>query len=231
MIDNQLNIDQINENKEYMKNLMFEQVPWHRLTTAYGRASDIVNHFQTLRQSLNQEDVKKALNEITTHIEHQNTFWHSTPFAMVFLVRLFEEVLPEVNTNAIAQCIISKLLDFFEVIAYNFHEMDDMEHEKPLAKFSDMLKEEYLWSEEYDEEEDEMMWEELSFPDDLFYSFYYYSYQTILLIQPQLSLLENSPVLQEKVKELQEQFQHEKDDDDDDDENDDGENDNDLKIR
>ena len=45
---------------------------------------------------------------------------------------------------------------------------------------SDMLREEYLWSEEYDEEEDEMRYEEDEvFPDDLFYSFYYYSWQSV----------------------------------------------------
>ena len=56
-----------------------------------------------------------------------------------------------------------------------------MEHAAPLLCFSDMLKEEYLWSEEYDEEEDEMRYEEDEvFPDDLFYSFYYYSWQAVL---------------------------------------------------
>ena len=56
-----------------------------------------------------------------------------------------------------------------------------MEHADPLPFFFDMLKEEYLWSEEYDEEEDEMRYEEDEvFPDDLFYSFYYYSWQAVL---------------------------------------------------
>ena len=51
-----------------------------------------------------------------------------------------------------------------------------MEHADPLPLFSNLLREEYLWSEEYDEEEDEMRYEEDEvFPDDLFYSFYYYS--------------------------------------------------------
>ena len=56
-----------------------------------------------------------------------------------------------------------------------------MEHAEPLPLFSDLLKEEYLWPEEYDEEEDEMRYEEDEvFPDDLFYSFYYYSWQAVL---------------------------------------------------
>ena len=46
------------------------------------------------------------------------------------------------------------------------------------------MKEEYLWSEEYDEEEDEMRYEEDEvFPDDLFYSFYYYSWQAVKAYQ------------------------------------------------
>ncbi len=50
--------------------------------------------------------------------------------------------------------------------------------------FFDLLKEEYLWSEEYDEEEDEMRYaEDEVFPDDLFYSFYYYSWQAVLACQ------------------------------------------------
>ncbi len=66
-----------------------------------------------------------------------------------------------------------------------------MEHAEPLPLFSDLLKEEYLWSEEYDEEEDEMRYEEDEvFPDDLFYSFYYYSWQAVKAYQ---NVLEQVP--------------------------------------
>ncbi len=44
--------------------------------------------------------------------------------------------------------------------------------------------------ERYDEEEDEMRWDEGDvFPDDLYYSFYYYSKQVLILLKP---LLEQS---------------------------------------
>ncbi len=50
-----------------------------------------------------------------------------------------------------------------------------------------MLNEEYLWSEEYDEDEDILRYEEEEvFPDDLFFSFYYYSLQVLLLYKPLL---------------------------------------------
>ena len=66
-----------------------------------------------------------------------------------------------------------------------------MEHADPLPLFSNLLREEYLWSEEYDEEEDEMRYEEDEvFPDDLFYSFYYYSWQAVLACR---DILEQAP--------------------------------------
>ena len=67
-----------------------------------------------------------------------------------------------------------------------------------------MLKEKYLWPEEYTEEEDDMRYEEWEvFPDDLFYSFYYYSYQVILFCKPALKQLQNTS-LQKRAEELQE---------------------------
>ena len=74
-----------------------------------------------------------------------------------------------------------ELQDFFACILQCFHDGDEMEHAEPLPLFSDLLKEGNLWSEEYDEEEDEMRYEEDEvFPDDLFYSFYYFSWQAML---------------------------------------------------
>lgn len=62
-----------------------------------------------------------------------------------------------------------------------------LEHADPLPCFEDMLNEEYLWSEEYDEDEDVLRYEEEDvFPDDLFFSFYYYSLQVLLLAIPLL---------------------------------------------
>ena len=80
--------------------------------------------------------------------------------------------------------LAGELLDFFSCILQCFHDGDEMEHAEALPLFSDLLKEEYLWSEEYDEEEDEMRYEEDEvFPDDLFYSFYYYSWQAVKAYQ------------------------------------------------
>jgi hypothetical protein len=77
--------------------------------------------------------------------------------------------------------IVEVLLELFTEVAEGCVMGNEMEHAAPLPFFEDMLKEEYLWPEEYDEEDDEARYEEDEgpFPDDLFYSFYYYSYMVL----------------------------------------------------
>ena len=164
------------ENRTYITHLKAADIPWHRLTTAYGRGTDFPEHFAVLEQMRDLASVKKSLYELTANMEHQSTLWHATPFGMVFLSRIWEKALAESKQNPTAHFLAGELLEFFACILQCFHDGDEMEHASPLPCFSDLLKEEYLWSEEYDEEEDEMRYEEDEvFPDDLFYSFYYYS--------------------------------------------------------
>ena len=113
-------------------------------------------------------------------------FWEMTvvTLGMVFLNRILEKALAESGQNPAAGFLAGELLDFFACILQCFHDGGEMEHAEALPLFSDLLKEEYLWSEEYDEEEDEMRYEEDEvFPDDLFYSFYYYSWQAVKAYQ------------------------------------------------
>ena len=170
------------ENRKYILSLDVQSVPWHRLTMAYGRATDFPVYFSVLQKMNDMKAVKESLYELTTNMEHQSTLWHSTPFGMVFLLRILQQALELNGQNPVAHFIADELLEFFAYILQCFHDGDKMEHAEPLPLFSDMLKEEYLWSEEYDEEEDEMRYEEDEvFPADLFYSFYYYySYEAVL---------------------------------------------------
>lgn len=169
------------ENRIYITQLEISDVPWHRLTTAYGRATDFPTHFETLSRMDDMEAVKNALYALTTNMEHQSTLWHATPFGMIFLSRILAAALEKMEENPVAHFLAGELLDFFACILQCFRDGDEMEHAEPLPLFSDMLKEEYLWSEEYNEEEDEMRYEEEEvFPDDLFYSFYYYAWQAVL---------------------------------------------------
>ena len=169
------------ENKAYITGLDVRDVPWHRLTTAYGRGTDFPIYFETLSKMDDLKSVKSALYDLTTNMEHQSTLWHATPFGMIFLSRVLVEALQKSGENSVANFLAGELLDFFAVILQCYHDGDELEHAEPLPLFAEMLKEEYLWSEEYDEEEDEMRYEEDEvFPDDLFYSFYYYSWQAVL---------------------------------------------------
>ena len=168
------------ENRTYITHLKVTDVPWHRLTAAYGRGTEFSTHLAVLERMEDMETVKKSLDQLTANLEHQDTLWHATPFGMVFLSRILEKALAESGQNPAAHFLAGELLDFFACILQCFHDGDEMEHAEPLPLFSDLLKEEYLWSEEYDEEEDEMRYEEDEvFPADEFYSFYYDSWQSV----------------------------------------------------
>ena len=173
--------------KQYIETVKVSDIPWHRLTTTYGRATDFPAHLEVLWDMKDVDAIDAAGEELAQNIEHQSTLWHATPFAMVFLLRIFKKVLEERTQNDVAHYLVEQLVDLFTVIAECIRDGLMLEHADPLPKFEDMLNEEYLWSEEYDEDEDILRYEEEEvFPDDLFFSFYYYSLQVLLLYKPLL---------------------------------------------
>ena len=173
--------------KQYIETVKVSDIPWHRLTTSYGRATDFPAHLEVLRDMKDVDAIDAAGEELAQNIEHQSTLWHATPFAMVFLLRIFKKALEERTQNDVAHYLVEQLVDLFTVIAECIRDGLMLEHADPLPKFEDMLNEEYLWSEEYDEDEDILRYEEEEvFPDDLFFSFYYYSLQVLLLCKPLL---------------------------------------------
>lgn len=173
--------------KQYIETVKVSDIPWHRLTTTYGRATDFPAHLEVLWDMKNVDAIDAAGEELAQNIEHQSTLWHATPFAMVFLLRIFKKALEERTQNEVAHYLVEQLVDLFTVIAECIRDGLMLEHADPLPKFEDMLNEEYLWSEEYDEEEDVLRYEEEEvFPADLFFSFYYYSLQVLLLGKPLL---------------------------------------------
>ena len=173
--------------KQYIETVKVSDIPWHRLTTTYGRATDFPAHLEVLWDMKDVDAIDAAGEELAQNIEHQSTLWHATPFAMVFLLRIFKKALEERTQNDVAHYLVEQLVDLFTVIAECIRDGLMLEHADPLPKFEDMLNEEYLWSEEYDEDEDILRYEEEEvFPDDLFFSFYYYSLQVLLLCKPLL---------------------------------------------
>ena len=192
------------ENLQYIENVKVRDIPWHRLTTAYKRATDFDKYFDVLFNMKSKEDVKEAGNEIAVNIEHQDTLWQATPFACIFLYRIFKKALEDRDKNPVAAYLVPELAELFGYIFEAVNIVEDMEHPDPLPHFKDMLYEEYLWSEVYDEEEDEMRWDEGDvFPDDLYYSFYYYSKQVLILLKPLLEQSDDewSKKLNELIKE------------------------------
>lgn len=174
----------MDQNEEFIRNLKIEDVPWSRIVTAYGMATEMPGYLKTLEEHSTLRRVKEALGKIVSDIEHQGTLWYSTAFTLVFLVRVYHDVENQKKDNKIAAWLIEELDDFFALIIDCYHEIIDCYHDvekvknESLPLFSDMLKEEYLWPEGMSEEEEEARWEE-GFPDDLAASFYYYSYQVV----------------------------------------------------
>lgn len=166
----------------YIETVQVSDIPWHRLITTYGRATDFPTELDVLWNMESIETINAAGEELAQNIEHQSTLWHATPFAMIFLFRIFKKAQEESTQNKVAQYLAEQLVDLFSVIAECIRDGLLLEHADPLPCFEDMLNEEYLWSEEYDEDEDVLRYEEEDvFPDDLFFSFYYYSLQVLLL--------------------------------------------------
>ena len=175
------------DNNNFIQTVKSDEIPWQRLTTAYGRASGFPKYFDVLSKMKDLETINNAGEEIAINIEHQSTLWHSTPFALIFLGRIFKQALDRRKQDNIADYLANELLELFIEVAEAIKGAEGLEHADQLPYFSDLLKEEYLWSEEYDEDADELRYEsDEVFPDDLFYSFYYYSYQVLLLYKPML---------------------------------------------
>ena len=166
----------------YIETVQVNDIPWHRLTTTYGRATDFPEALDVLWNMESMDAVDAAGEVIELNIEHQSTLWHATPFAMIFLLRIFKKAQEASAHNEVAQYLAEQLVELFTVIAECIRDGLVLEHADPLPHLVDMLNEEYLWSEEYDEDEDVLRYEEeVVFPDDLFFSFYYYSLQVLLL--------------------------------------------------
>ena len=180
------------ETKKYIQMVTLEEIPWHRLPTVYGRATDFPKYIKILQKMEDKKAMAEAGEALALNMEHQDTFWQASPFGLIFLLRIFKEVVEKRETNKLADYLARELLTFFIILAKVIHEVEKMAHSDPLPHLTDMLKEVYLWSEDYDEAADELRYEEDEvFPDDLFYSFYYYTYQALLAYQPLFEQLED----------------------------------------
>ena len=191
--------------QRYIETVQISDIPWHRLTTSYGRATNFPTELDVLWKMESIDAVDAAGEEIALNIEHQSTLWYATPFALIFLLRIFEKTVEEQRHNEVARYLAEALVELFIVIAESIRDGLVLEHADPLPNFVDMLDEEYLWSEVYDEDEDMIRYEEDEvFPDDLFFSFYYYSLRVLLLGKPLLDKVnEKEAILLELLTEIE----------------------------
>lgn len=160
------------------------------------------------REKFDAKATQDALSKIFNEIEHQSTLWHATPFALLFLARIFMRARDVAGKNAnknnrnaaaeeiggnnqnaadrnadkswqndAAGFIAARLGGFFAFMLEICDDADKMPHAAPLASFSDMLAEKYLWPQS--DENDEERWEEYFYDDELFYSLYFYSWAVL----------------------------------------------------
>ncbi len=135
---------------------LLTDIPWQRLTTPYGRGSDLP------RLMANGQ-----YDEIAGLIEHQSTLWQVTPWVLSLLLRTLQTKRPE--DVPLAE------LELYCAVADSLigRDLESLPHvERPEL----LLDERYLWP--VDEEEDELMWEEEEPPGYAelpFSSYYYYS--------------------------------------------------------
>lgn len=125
--------------KQYIETVKVSDIPWHRLTTTYGRATDFPTELDVLWSMKSIDAVDAAGEALAMNIEHQSTLWHATPFAMIFLLRIFKKALEERTQNEVAHYLAEQLVDLFTVIAECIRDGLVLEHADPLPHFVDML--------------------------------------------------------------------------------------------
>ena len=163
---------------DFIDQLTLEGVPWHRLTTPYGRGDELPKLLKDLSSLKNRESVESSVRKISHLIEHQGTLWHVTPFATVFLARIFRSALADASTNPVAHQVVDHIGELFAVLLESVRDAQKLEHADPLPKFVDLLTEDSLWPD--DEEDDELRWEdEEVFSDSMFYSFWFYTKEVL----------------------------------------------------
>ena len=106
------------QNLTYIANLKIKDVPWDRLSCSYGTAELFAQILNTLAKAVkkskfDEKELNELLDEIVAQCEYQETFWHATPFALVFLVRIYKSALDE--KGEAAKFISRKLEEFLSL--------------------------------------------------------------------------------------------------------------------
>lgn len=181
---------------EYITGLQVENVPWKRLISSYGWAERFPSLFADM-DSPDEAVAAQAIGVLGNEIEHQDTLWPCTPFALVFLYKRFVQAVSQPERS---QVVIGGVLEIFETIVDACCYAFSAEHADALPWFSDMLSEKYLLPGELQDGDDVYLCIEDGFdiPDELFYSIYYYSYEVLRLAAP-FCAQTGAPELEKKI--------------------------------
>lgn len=134
-----------------------DSIPWQRLTTAYGRGTDIPRLIET-----------GQYEELASLIEHQSTLWQTTPWVLLILLQELAKQRPEQ--------VSSQEIQLYLAVASAIN-VDEMDSQNAVETMNELLDEKYLWPE--DEEDDELWWEEeepRGYEQEAFFSYYSFSY-------------------------------------------------------
>ena len=137
---------------DFIDQLTLEGVPWHRLTTPYGREDELPKLLNALSSLRSQESVESTVRKISHLIEHQGTLWHVTPFATVLLARVFKRALASASTDPVAHQAVNHIGELFTVLLESIRDAQTLEHADPLPTFADLLTEDSLWPDFYTKE-------------------------------------------------------------------------------
>ncbi|MFF0830245.1 hypothetical protein ACFYU8_25570 [Brevibacillus sp. NPDC003359] len=132
-------------------------IPWQRLTTAYGRGTDIPRLIET-----------GQYDELTNLIEHQSTLWQTTPWVLLILLQELAKQKPE-------QVSLEEI-ELYLAVASAIP-VDDMDSQNTVESMDGLLDEKYLWPE--NEADDELWWEEeepRGYEQESFFSYFSFSY-------------------------------------------------------
>ncbi|WP_044356392.1 hypothetical protein [Paenibacillus sp. E194] len=149
-------------------------IPWQRMTTAYGRGTDIPQLIE-----------EGQYHELANLIEHQGTLWQVTPWVMLVLLQKLADRARQ--PDQITENEMTPYAAVASALAFQ-----DMEAGQAVDKMEDLLEEKYLWPES--EEEDEEQWEEgepLGYDPIPFFSYYYYSYDILKQAVPTFTAIKN----------------------------------------
>lgn len=166
---------------------MTEHIPWQRLTTPYGRGTDIPQLIETRQY--------KALAEL---IEHQSTLWQVTPWVL-------RELLHDLKQRAAdPENVTLDEIELYIAVASSFSGQQIGSGPEEEMQMNELLDERYLWP--VNEEEDELLWEEqpTSYEPEPFFGYYYFSYLLLKQVEPVFTaLLNGNQELALAIRELQ----------------------------